>query len=68
VLAALQVPYQLVTPNEWKRSFRLGPSKAEARIAAARLFPGSARYFARVRDEGRAEAALIALFGAQQSN
>lgn len=66
VLAALQVPVSLVTPNEWKRHFRLGPDKHEARLVAARLFPASAHAFARSADDGRAEAALLALFGAQQ--
>src|SRR4249919_1260736 len=66
VLAALSVPITLVTPQEWKRSFRLGPDKNEARIVAARLFPANAANFTRVRDDGRAEAALLALFGANQ--
>ena len=64
VLAALKVPVTLVTPQEWKRSFRLGPDKREVRLVAARLFPDNALSFARVRDDGRAEAALLALFGA----
>jgi crossover junction endodeoxyribonuclease RuvC len=66
-LAALGVPVTLVTPNEWKRSFRLGPDKNEARLIAARLVPLSAARFSRVADDGRAEAALLALFGANQS-
>lgn len=66
VLAALAVPTHLITPNEWKRSFRLGASKSEARLVAARMFPENAGSFIRVRDDGRAEAALLALFGAQQ--
>jgi crossover junction endodeoxyribonuclease RuvC len=67
VLAALGVRVTLVTPNEWKRSFRLGPDKNEARLVASRLFPANAAYFIRARDDGRAEAALLALFGAQQN-
>jgi crossover junction endodeoxyribonuclease RuvC len=66
VLAALGVPATLVTPQEWKRSFRLGPDKNEARLIAARLFPANASSFLRIRDDGRAEAALLALFGSQQ--
>lgn len=66
VLAALGVRVTLVTPNEWKRSFRLGADKNEARLIAARLFPANAAFFTRARDDGRAEAALLALFGAQQ--
>ena len=67
MLAALCVPVQLVTPQEWKRAFRLGPDKREARLVASRLFPDSAGRFARARDDGRAEAALLALFGAQEN-
>lgn len=67
VLAGLRVPVQLVTPQEWKREFRLGPDKQEARVVAARMFPGNVSDFARRRDDGRAEAALIALFGAGQT-
>jgi crossover junction endodeoxyribonuclease RuvC len=68
VLAAMSVPVTLVTPQEWKKSFRLGPDKREVRLVAARLFPDNALSFARVRDDGRAEAALLALFGAQQGS
>jgi crossover junction endodeoxyribonuclease RuvC len=67
MLAALAVPTHLITPNEWKKSFRLGPDKNEARLIAARMFPANASSFTRVRDDGRAEAALLALFGSQQS-
>lgn len=65
ILAGMKVPYHLITPNEWKRNFRLGADKNEARLVAARLIPDSAEQFARVKDDGRAEAALLALFGAQ---
>ena len=67
ILAALAVPTHLVTPNEWKRSLRLGSDKQEARLLASRLFPQSAPYFSRVCDADRAEAALLALFGAQSA-
>ena len=67
-LAALRVPVTLVTPQEWKRSFHLGPDKNEVRLVAARLFPDNARDFTRVRDDGRAEAALLALFGAKEKS
>lgn len=63
ILAALEVPTQLVTPQEWKRMFRVGADKNEARIVACRIFPSAAGRFT---NDGRAEAALIALFGMQQ--
>ena len=63
VLAGLGISTTLVTPNEWKRAMRLGPDKGEARVIAGRVFPLNARDFARVRDDGRAEAALLAFYG-----
>jgi Holliday junction resolvasome RuvABC endonuclease subunit len=67
ILAALAVPTHLITPNEWKRALRLGADKQEARLLASRLFPQSAEYFSRVCDADRAEAALLALFGARST-
>jgi crossover junction endodeoxyribonuclease RuvC len=61
VLAGLQIPRAYVTPVEWKR--RYGPDKQEARLAAGRLFPSCISLFERRRDDGRAEAALLALYG-----
>ncbi len=62
VLSALAIPYELVAPSRWKKELGLpaGSSKGESRALAARLFPASADCFARVRDDGRAEAALLA--------
>jgi crossover junction endodeoxyribonuclease RuvC len=64
VLAALGVPVSLVTPAKWKGSLRIPADKGAARIRAAQLWPGLAGTFARVKDDGRAEAALIGLYGA----
>lgn len=63
VLTGLGVATTLVTPNEWKRALRVGADKREARVIAGRLFPMNARDFARVRDDGRAEAVLLAFYG-----
>lgn len=64
VLAALEIPVTLVTPSKWKGSLRIPADKSAARARAAQLWPGLAGTFARVKDDGRAEAALIALYGA----
>jgi crossover junction endodeoxyribonuclease RuvC len=56
---------RLVTPVKWKNHFRLSRDKGAARGLAAQRFPTSATAFARVKDDGRAEAALIALYGAE---
>jgi hypothetical protein len=63
-LAALKVPVQLVAPSKWKRHYGLGADKEQARALALRFWPGpEAELFARKRDHGRAEAALIARYG-----
>lgn len=64
VLAACKVPVHLVAPTVWKRHFRLSADKDQSRALAIRLWPGSDR-FRRRKDDGRAEAALIARWGAE---
>jgi crossover junction endodeoxyribonuclease RuvC len=60
-LGALEIQTTLVTPVEWKRALRV--SKDDGRAIASRLLPGGAHFWTRVRDDGRAEAALIGLWG-----
>lgn len=64
VLAALDIAVTLVTPTRWKGNLRIPADKSAARARAAQLWPGLAGTFARVKDDGRAEAALIGLYGA----
>lgn len=63
VLGAWDVPTELVSPAGWKRAARLGKDKTASRQRACELWPGWSPSFARVRDDGRAEAALIARHG-----
>jgi crossover junction endodeoxyribonuclease RuvC len=63
VLAALGIPVTLISPHRWKPAMAPGNDKNVSRAAAAALFPAHAALFARVKDDGRAEAALIGLFG-----
>ncbi len=56
-------PYTLVTPNNWKRSLNLPKDKDAARRLASQWFPKLAPELKRKKDEHRAEALLIALFG-----
>lgn len=60
VLAGLGWPLHTVTPAKWKKGMGLGKDKGASRAMAARLWPDHAASFARVKDDGRAEAALIA--------
>jgi len=60
VCAALSRPVHLVRPNVWKREAGVPADKGAARQMASRLWPDQASLFARVKDDGRAEAALLA--------
>ena len=66
VMATLAISYQAVAPAKWKRHFALSRDKDASRAAATRLFPGNASDFLRKKDDGRAEAALLALYGLSQ--
>ena len=67
VLASHGVPVAFLTPPAWKRAVNIKPGKAGAKDAARseaiRRWPEQASIFARVKDDGRAEAALIAVAG-----
>ena len=63
VLAALDIPFETVRPNQWKKAAGLiGADKAASRRRAIELWPAQADRFARAKDDGRAEAALIARY------
>lgn len=51
---------RFVTPARWKRDLGLSKDKGASRRMAIELWPARAQMFARVKDDGRAEAALIA--------
>lgn len=61
-LAATKTPMHMVTPATWKRHFGLSRDKGVARSLAMNRFPAEASRFGRVKDDGRAEATLIALY------
>jgi len=65
-LGALGIPYHLVTPGKWKRRMGLTSDKDASRAMACRLFPQVASSFARKKDDGRAEAALLAYYRVHQ--
>lgn len=64
VIGSLKIPVTHVSPAKWKRYFCLSADKEEARALAVDKWPGSL-HFRRKKDNGRAEAALLALYGAQ---
>jgi crossover junction endodeoxyribonuclease RuvC len=65
VCAALTIPVTLITAPKWKRAVGLpaGKNKELSRAEAVRRWPALSTMFARVKDDGRAEAALIGLAG-----
>ena len=66
VLGALAIPPTTwLTVPTWRRAVGLPPSASKdmARSEAIRRWPAQAALFARARDDGRAEAALIAVAG-----
>jgi crossover junction endodeoxyribonuclease RuvC len=71
ILHAHRIPFELVAPASWKAAFGIKRDEDEtkrdkknaARQMATNLYPAQADKFARVKDDGVAEATLIALYG-----
>jgi hypothetical protein len=66
VIAARSIPLTLVPPVRWKRALAVPKAKDGARARASQLLPGAAHQWQLRRHDGRAEAALLALYGARQ--
>jgi len=62
VVAACGIPTTLVSPQKWKRELELSKDKNQSLEMARMLWPDSDK-FKRKKDDGRAEAALIAMYG-----
>jgi crossover junction endodeoxyribonuclease RuvC len=63
ILAALKMPVTFVAPATWTRAIGRSPGKDASRARAMELFPDYEYFFKRVKDDGRADAALIAHWG-----
>lgn len=63
VLAGRGINISTVTPVRWKKAMELNAGKDGSRAKAVQMWPDKADLFKRVKDDGRAEAALIAEFG-----
>jgi len=63
VLEVMGIPAERVVPSQWKRQFGLlKQDKDAARLLAIARFPAAAPVLARKKDNGRADALLIALW------
>lgn len=65
VLVARGTATHLVSPQRWKKHFRLTSDKELSRALALRLWPRRDDLFSLKKNEARAEAALIARYGAE---
>ncbi len=66
IVAAHFIPVTMVSPQCWKRDMRVPKEKDAARARASELLPNHCGLFVRVKDHGRAESALIALWGRRE--
>ena len=60
-LAGVGIAFQEMRPQEWQKLIRVGKGKDAARAMAAQMFPSQADLFKRKMDDGRADAALLAI-------
>lgn len=65
VVASYNIPTILVHPSSWKTGMGLSSSKQDSLSKATSLFPSHRHYFLRKKDDGRAEAILLAVFAAR---
>lgn len=63
VLAATSIPYTVVDARKWKNAFSLNKDKDAAKARASQLLPAAAHQWPLKKHDGRAEAALLALYG-----
>lgn len=63
IVATITENVVTVRPQEWKKHFGVGSDKDRARELAMERWPDHAQLFKRKKDDGRAEAALIGLWG-----
>ena len=63
MVSAFQIPTTLSPPAVWKPMLGLSRDKDESRALASKLFPASKDAFAKKKDDGKAEAALLAYYG-----
>ena len=64
IIAALGLPLEMPSPQRWKKEMLAdqGKEKSAARYKAMQLFPSIATQLSRVKDDGRAEALLMAAY------
>ena len=68
ILGALGIPYELVSPQQWKKDILSGRAKEKeaARIKAQELYPNLIHMLQRKMDHNRADALLLAHWGLEK--
>lgn len=62
-LIAAGIPFTKVKPSVWKKALGVPAEKSAARMMASQLLPNGQDQWPLVKHDGRAEAALLALYG-----
>jgi len=65
VLTTMKIKTTLMTPQTWQKGLGMTGGKDGSRARAMELFPEHIALFKRVKDDGRSDAALIALWGSK---
>ncbi len=65
VLTTMKIKTTLMTPQTWQKGLGMTGGKDGSRARAMELFPDQTALFKRVKDDGRSDAALIALWGSK---
>jgi crossover junction endodeoxyribonuclease RuvC len=65
VLTTMKIKTTLMTPQTWQKGLGMTGGKDGSRARAMELFPEQTALFKRVKDDGRSDAALIALWGSK---
>ncbi|MCT7992537.1 hypothetical protein [Laspinema olomoucense] len=67
ILAALEIPYEFVSPQKWKRQMGVKGEKDESRTVALQLFPHLAPQLNLKKHHNRADALLMAEYCKRRS-
>lgn len=68
IIACKCISIVQITPQSWKKKLGLNSDKEYSRTRAIEIFPKYHQLFARKKDHGRAEAALLAYYGYLQGH
>jgi len=66
IITVCAIPIEYISAAQWKKHFGLSADKEQARALAISRFPTAHALFSKKGDHNKAEAALLALFGASR--